>query len=107
MPLGEHGFPFMEAVILQRAYPLGGLAAVDGTSEDDVADRVACLVMWSDMEEEARSHAAEALARDPALLAAFFQNLDLLPTNGPPPVDQIALLVAGALQRLADTSPEA
>ena len=106
-PLGDAGLAFVEAVIVQRAYPLGEQMTPDSVTEEQVAEKVACLVTWSDMEDEAKSHAAKALASDPALLAAFFQNLDLLPTNGPPPVGQIALLVAGALQWLADTSPDA
>ena len=43
------------------------------------------------------------LAADPALLAAFFQNLDLLPADGGSPLDGLVLLTGAALQRLTDT----
>ena len=106
-PLGDAGRAFVEAVVVQRAYPLGDRETRNSLTEEDVAETAGCLVMWSAMEDDAKARAAEVLASDPALLAAFFQNLDLLPIDGPSPVNEIALLVGAALQRLADTLPDA
>lgn len=101
--------PFVEAVVLQRAYPLGdSMASGASASERDVAERrvadqVIRLVVASLAEERSTARAGEELAADPALLAAFFQNLDLLPADGGSPLDGLVRLAGAALQRLTDT----
>ncbi len=72
-------------------------------AERQVADQVIRLVVASLAGEGSTVRAGEELAADPALLAAFFQNLDLLPADGGSQVDGIALVTSTALQWLADT----
>ena len=102
-------FAFVEAVIIQRALPLGDApsgAEPGPTDEERVADQVLRLLDGSTRGDAARAGAAAELAADVALLAAFFQNIDLLPTDGGPHVDAVALLTGDALQRLAETLPQ-
>ena len=111
-PAGLDALPFAEAVIVQRAWPLGENTASpvpdpepDGT-EASVAGQVIRMVDASMGGDAAIASAATELANDLALLAAFFQNLDLLPVDRGPAVDAIALLTAAAVQRLAETLSE-
>ena len=46
--------------------------------------------------------AADRLANDPVMLAAFFQNVDLLYENGYPEADAVAALVMHAVERLGE-----
>ncbi len=99
---------FVEAVIAQRVYPLDAPATFpSGLLEDPVVDQVARLIERIREGDAEVALAARELANDPALLAAFYQNLDLLPADGGPTVDAIALLALAALQWLADTPPDA
>lgn len=107
--LGAAGLEFAEAVVMQRAHPLGGDSNEENPSaaalrvEATVANQVLALIAHSGEGTAEVERAAHELADDPALLAAFFQNLDLLPPDGSPAVNGIALMIVGALQRLADT----
>lgn len=115
--LGAAGSAFAEAVVMQRAHPLGEHPSEENASaaalrtEATVASQVLALIALGGEGEAEVERAAHELANDPALLAAFFQNLDLLPPDGSPAVNGIALMIVGALQRLADTpggdTPEA
>jgi hypothetical protein len=109
---------FAEAVVTQRAYALAEPAperTVEGSPVDvsaarapvddlRIADQVIRLMGGATDALDVAGGARE-LADDPALLAAFFQNLDLLPVDGGTSMDRIALLVAAALQRLAEVDP--
>jgi len=103
---------FIEAVVGQRACPVGDSTAQRLSVEDRqiaerrIAEQVIGLVEAGRAGESRMVHAAEELAADPALLAAFFQNLNLLPADGGSHVDAIALLTSAALQRLAETLPD-
>ena len=94
---------FIEVVVWQRTHALTERSPGDASAtEEAIATRVLSLVEASVGGEVAVSRAAAELADDPALLAAFFQNLDLLPGERDPQVDQLALMVGAAVQRLAE-----
>ena len=94
---------FIEAVVVQRAQPLGEMATGDPDDTHElVASHVLRLVGYAVGGEAGVARAAGELAEDAALLAAFFQNLDLLPPAPDPRADGIALMVGAAIQRLAD-----
>jgi len=114
---GIETLAFAEAVVAQRAYALGAPPAerrVDGSvgpvaakasaSELRIVDQVIGLLAGA-MGASSIPRSARELADDPTLLAAFFQNLDLLPVEGGPSMDRIPLLVAAALQELAEIDP--
>jgi hypothetical protein len=117
-PPGTAALAFAEAVVAQRAYALGGppadrtvdesgvgpVAANPSASELRVVDQVIGLIAGA-MGASSIPRSARELADDPALLAAFFQNLDLLPVEGGASMDRIPLLVAAALQQLAEIDP--
>jgi hypothetical protein len=85
---------FAEAVTLQCAYPLGEPPSHQRpASEASAAESVLALL-------RAASHGSQAdgqLERDPVLLAAVFQNADLLYRDGFPHAEAVALLVMHAL----------
>lgn len=85
--------PFARAVTLQLARPPG--RAASAAAELEAARRVA-----EPLEAPAAPGAPARLAADPELLAAFFQNVDLLFAHGFPGADQVALLVMTALEFL-------
>ena len=97
---------FVEAVVIQRAWQLGdseSSRAHDQSEEARVAEQVIRMIDESAGGDAAIAGVAAELAGDLALLAAFFQNLDLLPADRGMHVDAIAVLTAAAVQRLADT----
>lgn len=95
---------FIEEVVAQRARAIGR-EPVDGDDGEAVrlAAHVLRLIEQGAAGEAGISRAAAELASDHALLAAFFQNLDLLPPGRDPHVDAIALMVGEAIQRLSET----
>jgi hypothetical protein len=101
--LGETLVAFVEAVVLQVAHPLGGMGEHQRTPEVAVANQVIGLLGRSLGGEGVVADAADELAAEPAMLAAFFQNLDLLPAGGHRAADAVALLVVLALSRLEET----
>lgn len=99
--LGAAALPFAEAVIAQVAHPLGAPpAARPGARERLVARRVVRLLAASVRPDPAPARAAARLAGDPTLLAAAFQNVDLLYAHRCPRADAVSLLVMGAIERL-------
>ncbi len=95
---------FVETIVWQWAGGLGDAPAADtAAAEDAVAARVLGLVEGASGGAVAFEGAVEALARDPVLLSAFFQNLDLLPAEHDPQVDAIAMMVGEAVYRLSQT----
>jgi hypothetical protein len=103
-PFGARSLEFVEAVVVQVAHPLGS-ASRDGAAghESMVTDRVLRLLRSAVGDDASVTAAANDLATEPPLLAAFFQNLDLLPPAGFPPADAVGLLVMLALSRLEET----
>lgn len=90
--------PFAEAVVAQVAHPLGAAPADDaGAGERAVTDALLHAIADDDA-----TAAAARLAADAPLLAACYQNLDLLPASDAAG-DAIALLVGRALDHLAST----
>jgi hypothetical protein len=95
--LGGELIEFVDAVVLLVAHPLGGAGARDDAAELTTADRVIALIEQSLAGETAADDAANDLAAEPEMLAAFFQNLDLLPSGGHRAADAVALLIMVAL----------
>ena len=102
---------FIEAVVVQRAQLTGEVSTGDPDAAHElVASQVLRLIGSAIGSDAGVARAASELAEDTALLAAFFQNLDLLPPGPDPSADGIALMVGAAVQRLAemtDPGPDA
>lgn len=104
---------FAAVVVRQVAHPLGappGDAAEAEAREQRVAARLAAALRaacgndtHSAPDDVELDRAAALLASDPVLLSACFQNTDLLPPNGGPVADHVALIILRALERLAAT----
>ena len=100
--------PFLKAVTEQAAYRLGDdlPAAGDSALERRVGERALALVREAGLAGSADAPpgradaAAGRLANDPALLAAFFQNVDLLFIHDVPAAEQVAALVLEATARI-------
>jgi hypothetical protein len=98
----EWALPFAEAVVEQVAHPLGTAPSADPAgAERAVGGRVVGLLEGSVAGASAAAEAAAGLSNDPAMLAAFFQNLDLLDRRTDARTDAVALLVLSAMERLA------
>jgi hypothetical protein len=91
--------PFVEAVVTQVAYPLGASREPDPAREREVAERVLALLHSADAAGYA---GAEALADNPRLLAALFQNVDLLYEEQHARADAVSVLIMRALEFLED-----
>ena len=91
---------FIEAVVLLVAHPLGDPETPATAAELATADRVIALVQRAVAGESEAVDAAGELAAEPEMLAAFFQNLDVLPGGGHRAAEDIALLVMLALGRI-------
>lgn len=87
---GTAALPFAEAVALQLAHPPGVAGAAE--AERAAVERVIGALERTD------EQAARWLASDPELLAALFQNVDLLYAHGYPGADSVSLLVMRALE---------
>lgn len=90
---GSAALPFAAAVTLQLARTPG--LAASAAEEREVARRVAAL-----LDAPAGPGTAASLAADPPLLAAVFQNADLLFAHHFPGADAVSLLVMEALALL-------
>jgi hypothetical protein len=93
---------FAEAVTLQCAYPLGEPPGHQrSASEASAAESVLALLRTAAQSPHERLTPPDTsdghLERDPILLAAVFQNADLLYRDGFPHADAVALLVMHAL----------
>lgn len=100
---GEDGaaLPFIAAVAAQLGRAVDSPAPAD--EERRVAERVVAvlrLARRSPSAEAGPEHAGELLVRDVVLLAAFFQNVDLLYEHGDPRADAVSLAVMHALSLL-------
>lgn len=89
---------FLDAVAHQVAHRLGG-GGVD-RSEADVRDAAERLLEWS--RDDRREDAAHELAVDAVMLAAFFQNIDLLYSSDYTHSDAVALMLGRALEFSAE-----
>lgn len=95
---------FAESVLVQVARPPG--APPDPTREQTVAARIRALVDAADRPADAEQPGPEhLLASDPELLAAFFQNVDLLYAADDPSADRISGWIMGALEILDRRGP--
>jgi hypothetical protein len=100
---GDAALRFLEAVVVQAAFPLGlDVAPAEQAERERTVARLALeLVAGAGRKEEgdgAEHTAAARLRREPALLAAFFQNVDLLYEHGFAGADAVSLLVMRALE---------
>ena len=92
--------PFVQQVVRQVAYPLGAERARCALHEQETEQRIReMLDVTLSADAETRAAAARRLAADRELLAAFFQNLDLL-HHGCDLAPATALLTADALAAL-------
>jgi hypothetical protein len=103
--LGARALPFAEAVVAQVAHPLGGPpVARPARRERAVGRRVLRLLEGSVGTAAEVERAARALAAEPPLLSAAFQNVDLLYAHRCPAADRVSLLVMGAIERLGEAA---
>lgn len=90
--------PFAEAVVMQLARPAGD--PTDAERERDTASRVAGLLALREGVATSTDRQASSLLREDAvLLAAFFQNVDLLYDSGDPQADRVSRWIMTALER--------
>jgi hypothetical protein len=94
---GESLLRFAEAVVVQLTSP-----PRSDRTKDEAAGKIARVL--SDATTSNLSSAVDALLSDPPLLAAFFQNSDLLDT-GEPEGAAVADSVMGALAEVWDVAP--
>ena len=105
--LGEDTLAFLESAVQLAAHPLGEPSrSGDEAHERAIADRVTQLLEAALADVASVADASVTLARDPALLGALFQSLDLLPVDHPA-ADPIALLVGMALSQLDEIEGDA
>ena len=105
--LGEEVLDFLESVVQLAAHPLGEPSrSGDEAHEIAIADHVTQLLDAALADVASVADASATLARDPPLLGALFQSLDLLPVDHPA-ADSIALLVGMALSQLDEVEGEA
>ena len=97
--------PFLDAVATHVAFGLGADPADASTTERMIDARVAALAVLGDCgalggrrEQERVDAAARLLLANPPLLAAFFQNLDLLYHHGAPGATEVSLLLMRAME---------
>lgn len=101
---------FAESTILQRAYPLGEPADHEPLEAESIAMEAVLAVLRTAAATEPpppgelpRGEAETHLARDPVLLAAVFQNIDLLYRDAFAHADGVSALV---MQALAGIDPD-
>ncbi|HET6231990.1 MAG TPA: hypothetical protein VFE05_18095 [Longimicrobiaceae bacterium] len=94
--------PFVDAVVAQVARPLG-VRDVPASAEARVRAVVANLIARASDPTPAARVPAELLVADLVLLAAFFQNVDLLYDGGYAHADAVSMLVMHALELLDRT----
>lgn len=95
---------FTEEIVLELAYPLGAAESRDPAADEARAARRVLDVIGAAFESSpgARAEGARRLAADGPMLAAFFQNLDLLSDCGRGHAGAVAGLVAAALDARID-----
>ena len=102
---------FIEAIVWQWSKGIREPSVAEAAIlEETAVARVLGLVEAAVGGAIAFEGGVDALAKDPVLLSAFFQNLDLLPAEHDPHVDAIALMVGDAVHRLSqsfDPGPDA
>ena len=97
---GSCTLPFAEEVVRQVAHPLGAEPSPDPEGEEArTAARVLALLGAAfEGTSDARAAAVRRLGKDGTMLAAFFQNLDLLEDCARGHAGAVAALVAAALE---------
>lgn len=90
---------FADAVLAQAGRPLG--AAPDPAREERVADALARLLDLARERDAPAAAAVPVLLADPLLLAACFQNVDLLYDAGAPQGDRVGDWVMAALESVS------
>lgn len=104
----DSALPFILAASEQAAHRLGwGDEPDDARREADAFGTAATLVERATAAARARDdialdEAAIELATAPAMLAAFFQNIDLLYDSGFEDADAVSALIMRALERSAE-----
>lgn len=93
---GGADLPFAAAVVRQ----LTRHPAEEPLAPAAVAQRVVDLLLAAERGDEAAEH---ALAADHAMLAAFFQNVDLLYQHGHPTADSVSALILQALHHATES----
>lgn len=106
-PVGVEALAFVEAVVEQAVHRLGPeRSPVLAGATASMGKRVVSFLEAAAEGEPSRTRAAEELAGEPVILAAFYQNLDLLPAASSAPADAIALLVLTTLALMESVPPE-
>ena len=92
---------FAEEIVLELAYPLGAAPSRDPGKDEALAVQRVLEVIGAAFERmpSAVAEGARLLAADASMLAAFFQNLDLLGECDRGHARAVAALVAAALDR--------
>ena len=97
--------PFLDAVATHVAFGLGADPTDASTTERMIDARQAALGVLADCgalggprEHDRVDAAARLLLANPPLLAAFFQNLDLLYHHGAPGSAEVSLLLMRAME---------
>jgi hypothetical protein len=93
------GLHFAEAVFAQLIGPAGALGAAPPATRDALALHLADLLLQS--AAGATDGLAHRLLAEPALAAAFFQNLDLLYTHSSAHADAVSALLMRTLELAA------
>jgi hypothetical protein len=90
---------FAGEIVLELAYPLGAAESRDPNADEAIAARAVLDVIGAAFEgvPGAVAEGARRLAEDAPMLAAFFQNLDLLADCDRGHAKAVAALVAEAL----------
>lgn len=96
---GGADFPFAAAVVRQ----LTRHASDPAVAPTAIAMRVADLLLAVERGDRDAEH---ALAADHAMLAAFFQNVDLLYQHGHPTADAVSGLILQALHHAAEAEDD-
>ena len=102
-PRGPEVRTFIAAVVWQWANGAHDSSPDSAAVEDAAVTRVVGLIEAASGGAVTFEGGVDALANDPVLLSAFFQNLDLLPAEHDPQVDAIAMMVGDAVYRLSRT----
>ncbi|MDB4949236.1 MAG: hypothetical protein JWM27_1885 [Gemmatimonadetes bacterium] len=94
--------PFVREIVREVAFPLGTSAGTADPAERSalVERTVRALVRDAAGDADAREDAARRLASQPPLLAAFFQNADLLYDERHPSADAVSAAVMRAVELL-------
>ena len=94
---------FVGFVVEQAVTRLGGESRRDESATADLVRNMLAGIgirydPQDDREREAREHAARLLAAEPPLLAAFFQNIDVLFVDGATCADAVSAVTLRAME---------